>query len=337
MNTRPRILVPSDAKNLVDHQNVIADLGQTELQPIRFSVVITCFNQHAFIQAAVESALSQKHASKEIIVVDDGSTDGSTAALDRYANAVTLLKLSSNRGAVAARNHGAASARGEYLVFLDGDDVLRQSALTIYEELVAARRPRIILARIIWFSGTVPSLAEDLPERREFVEYPNLIDKDRSLDYCASAYVVAREDFERVGGWSPGIFHLDLVDLSSKLRMAGRALLVCSPATVLYRIHDSNTIHSVPPFLRMAHHLVSKEKACEYPGGRKRRFRQYAWMGGTVAFWIKRAVRAGHWKGAVHLAASGWAMVLAAVISRSIMRIRGRRPVETVAASIEGE
>jgi glycosyltransferase involved in cell wall biosynthesis len=324
----------SDVTNPVAPLANIAALGETELKSIRFSVIVTCFNQRDFIQAAVESALSQNHASKEVIVVDDGSTDGSTVVLDRYANALTLLKLSTNCGAITARNRGAASARGEYLVFLDGDDVLRQSALAVYEQLVATRRPRLILASTIWFSGTVPSPG-NLPENFAFVEYPNLFKKDRPIGFCASAYVVAREDFEYVGGWTPGIFHLDLVDLSSKLRMAGRTLLVRSPATVLYRIHDSNSIHSVPPFLRMAHHILSKEKAGEYPGGRKYLFRRYAWLGGTVAFWTKRAIRAGHWKGAVDLVASGWAMVFAAVISRSIAHIKGRRPIETVPAFIE--
>jgi glycosyltransferase involved in cell wall biosynthesis len=325
----------SSVTDPVDRVTDIAALCQIEPPPVRFSIVVTCFNQRNFIQAAVESVLSQNHAGKEVIVVDDGSTDGSTVVLDRYANAVTLLKLSTNCGAIAARNRGAALAKGEYLVFLDGDDVLRQSALAVYEQLVATRHPRLILASTIWFSGAVPSLPRDLPERFEFVEYPNLLKKDRPIGFCASAYVVAREDFEYVGGWTPGIFHLDLVDLSLKLRTAGRTLLVRSPATVLYRIHDSNSIHSVPPFLRMAHHILRKEKAGEYPGGQKHRFRRYAWLGGTVAFWTKRAIRDGHWKGAIHLAASGWAMVLAAVISRSIARIKGRQPVEILPASIE--
>ena len=86
---------------------------------IRFSIVITCYNQRHFIQDAVGSALLQRNPSKEIIVVDDGSSDGSVEILQQYGESIQLLKLASNRGALEARNQGAACAKGEYLAFLD--------------------------------------------------------------------------------------------------------------------------------------------------------------------------------------------------------------------------
>src|ERR1035437_2593989 len=105
------------------------DPAEAGVQVPQFSLVITFYNQRDFIRAAVESALSQNpNLSKEIIVVDDGSTDGSREVLEEYRDAVQLHLLPSNHGPLGARNHGAAQASGQYLVFLDGDDVLMPRA-----------------------------------------------------------------------------------------------------------------------------------------------------------------------------------------------------------------
>ena len=129
-----------------------------------FSVVIACYNQEGFVRQAVESALSQEYPSKEIIVVDDGSSDGTADVLNTFGESIILARLPINRGAVAARNHGASLASGEYLVFLDGDDVLMSRALEVYGRLITARCPKIIFGRSAKCYGEVPEVkTADLP------------------------------------------------------------------------------------------------------------------------------------------------------------------------------
>jgi glycosyltransferase involved in cell wall biosynthesis len=94
-----------------------------------FTIIIVCHNHEEFVREAVESALFQKHPNKEIIVVDDGSQDGTANVLQTFGDSIVFARLPENRGAGAARNHGASLAVGEYLVFLDGDDVLMSWAL----------------------------------------------------------------------------------------------------------------------------------------------------------------------------------------------------------------
>src|SRR5206468_9702625 len=89
-----------------------------------FSIIITSHNQANFIRNAVGSALAQTYADKEIIVVDDASSDGSQQTLEEYGDAIRLKKLDTNVGASRARNFGTAMAEGQFLVFLDGDDLL---------------------------------------------------------------------------------------------------------------------------------------------------------------------------------------------------------------------
>lgn len=85
--------------------------------------VIPCFNHGRFVAKAVESALGQIDADTHVVVVDDGSTDGTTpAACDGCAGDRVTVIHQPNTGLPGARNRGAREARGEYLVFLDADD-----------------------------------------------------------------------------------------------------------------------------------------------------------------------------------------------------------------------
>lgn len=298
---------------------------------MRFSVVITCYNQRHFIQAAVDSALAQNpRLATEVIVVDDGSTDGSRLVLDGYRDLVQLRPLPSNRGPIEARNYGATQAQGDYLVFLDGDDAFMPWALDVYERIIADRKPAVILATTRWFEGPIPTLKpEDAPHQIQFVEYQALLRKDRGAGLSASAYIVDRQAFRSVGGWSEGIFQLDLQDLSAKLGLMAM-VLICSPHTVFYRIHEGNSIHNVPTFIKNLYRLLGKEKAGEYPGGKEHKPDRRAWFGGLIAFWVTRAFRAGLYKDAAKLLLTGWAWVLAAVVRRATTIIRGRRPIETM-------
>ena len=299
---------------------------------MRFSIVVTCYNQADFIQAAVDSALTQPNRGIEILVVDDGSSDGSLEILERYGDSIRLVKLPENRGAIEARNQGAARATGEYLLFLDGDDVLTPWALDVYERIVTERRPKIILGPNVWFRGTVPPVKDsDVPQKIQFVDYRTFVAKDRPVGFNASTFVIERRAFHDAGGWSPGIFHLDCQELCTKLGVSGRMILIDSPPTAFYRIHATNSIHTVEPFLKMAHHLIDKERAGEYPGGSEHRFERRAWLGGLWFFWTKRAFRAGLYKDGIRLVASGWSMILAAIVRRTFAWITKPRPMETLA------
>lgn len=303
---------------------------------IRYSIVITCHNQAHFIRDAVESVLAQSYPSKEVIVVDDASCDDSLLVLREYEPAITLLHLPINQGASAARNRGSAAATGEYVIFLDGDDLITPWALNVYEWLITEHKPAVILSRARWFNGTVPALGAETPTELEFFEYPCLMTKDRSHGINIGAVVIDRLAFQSVGGWTPEIFHLDGQDLFAKLAYSGPAVVVNSSYTMLYRIHASNSIHSVPPFLKSAHLIIEREHAGIYPGGRHRRFERYARHGGTIVFCLKKALRAHLYMDALRLAISGRKMIIAAMIQKVLVRIRGRRPLQKSAFSMPG-
>jgi glycosyltransferase involved in cell wall biosynthesis len=86
------------------------------------SIIIPTYNSGNFLTESVESALNQDYPSIEVIVIDDGSTDSSIKLLDKYKGRITCV-TTSNRGAASARNTGILISKGEYIAFLDSDDI----------------------------------------------------------------------------------------------------------------------------------------------------------------------------------------------------------------------
>jgi glycosyltransferase involved in cell wall biosynthesis len=105
------------------------------------SVVISNYNYGRFLPDAIESALAQTYANLEIIVVDDGSTDSSKEVIDRYGKRVVAI-LKKNGGQASGYNAGFAASRGEYVCFLDADDMLEPT--TIAEAVEAFQDSRVV-------------------------------------------------------------------------------------------------------------------------------------------------------------------------------------------------
>lgn len=104
------------------------------------SVVLPVFNRVQVVARAIESVLAQSIQDFELIVVDDGSRDGTAALLAKQTDSrIRILTIPRNGGACAARNLGIGSARGELVCFLDSDDVYLPSKLAFVSDLFAAQ------------------------------------------------------------------------------------------------------------------------------------------------------------------------------------------------------
>lgn len=94
-----------------------------QMVPNLTSVIIPTRNRATMVHQAVESVLAQKNVALELIVVDDGSQDATPFVLASYADAVIRLRLDPSQGVSAARNAGILASRGEWIAFLDSDDL----------------------------------------------------------------------------------------------------------------------------------------------------------------------------------------------------------------------
>ena len=104
---------------------------------VRISVIIPAYNAESTLQEAVSSVLAQRFSEIEVVIVDDGSTDGTGAICDALADGDERVRVvhQPNRGVSAARNAGLARARGDYIAWLDSDDAMDE---TMLEKLYAA-------------------------------------------------------------------------------------------------------------------------------------------------------------------------------------------------------
>jgi glycosyltransferase involved in cell wall biosynthesis len=102
---------------------------------VKFSVVMPLFNKERFIREAVASVLGQRFTSFELIIVDDGSTDGSVRSIRDMIGGNCICLSQENRGVAAARNSGIRAANGEWIAFLDADDLWSERHLEVLDRL----------------------------------------------------------------------------------------------------------------------------------------------------------------------------------------------------------
>ena len=110
------------------------------------SLVIPVYNVESWLAECLESAVNQSAPFKEVVIINDGSTDSSIEICRSYVKKYGYFKLidQENQGLSAARNAGIKAASGEYIMFLDSDDWLRADSVKILEGLLEEGRPDVI-------------------------------------------------------------------------------------------------------------------------------------------------------------------------------------------------
>jgi glycosyltransferase involved in cell wall biosynthesis len=171
-------------------------------------VVIPLYNKKATIRKAVESILAQTYRDLHIYVIDDGSTDGSSAEVEAIGDPRITIVRQENAGPGAARNHGARLAEGPYVAFLDADDEWMPDHLEVAMAKLEAN-PECALFACSYFIGSERESRESrsrsmgitggisrLPSRMDAITMKYYV------DFCHSSCVVCRKDvFEAYGGY----------------------------------------------------------------------------------------------------------------------------------------
>lgn len=214
----------------------------TGLVPL-VSVITPCYNAAPFIAETIESVLGQTYPRVEYVVVDDGSTDGSSAVIERYAALITAVRLPENQGGSHARNHGARLARGTFLMFLDADDVIAPDTLA---SLVAAGRasPKAMAfcswRRLRWKRGAWCLEPADIPLPNPRADH--LRGWLEGVWVPPSAVLWRREVYERTGGWDETLTLLDDGDLMMRALAQGARLVRAGGGEAYYRAHEPSRL-----------------------------------------------------------------------------------------------
>jgi glycosyltransferase involved in cell wall biosynthesis len=114
------------------------------------SIIIPAYNAEEYISDTIESALTQTFSNVEVIVIDDGSTDGTKDIVGRFNDSRLRLLEADHRGAGAARNRGLRAAKGEYIQFLDSDDILSQDKIEAQLEVLMRSSDKKTIASCAW-------------------------------------------------------------------------------------------------------------------------------------------------------------------------------------------
>lgn len=199
-------------------------------EPERVSVVITVYNGAEYLGEAIESALGQTSGDVEVIVVDDGSDDGSHEVAAQYP--VVLERSPERRGIGAARNLAVARATGSFLTFLDADDRFPPDKLAV--QLEVFRRDHtvdVVYGEVVEFVSPDVS-AEDAARIRPPVA--------RSHARLSGVMLVRREAFDRVGPWTEGLKVGTGVDWYMRSAEAGLRTVILDHVMLERRLHLSN-------------------------------------------------------------------------------------------------
>jgi glycosyltransferase involved in cell wall biosynthesis len=188
------------------------------------SVVIPAFNARRFIGEALDSVLAQTVLPRQVIVVDDGSVDGTAEVVRRYAPRVTLLQQD-NAGNAAARNRGVAAADGARLAFLDADDTW--CAADKLERQAAALDVDPTLDMVF---GLMVQYEERMATLREPQRAP-----------VAGAMLIRRASFDRVGPFREVLRLGVFIEWYARARDRGLVELVLPVVVLRRRVHDDNT------------------------------------------------------------------------------------------------
>ena len=266
----------------------------------KVSVVIPCYNQARFLGEAIRSVLCQGYTDLEIIVVDDGSEDGTEEVASGYAKEDPRVRLirQENRGLAAARNRGLAEAGGEYVVFLDSDDRLVSEALEVgVRELEAHPGCAFVsgICRKITADGSIVPGWEQFRVRDD--PYLELL---RSCPVYVPAVMYRRSVFDAVGDFDTSYKAAEDYDLY--YRILERFSVYCHDTVVAeIRRHEANMTRDRTLMLKynMAALRSQRKRVKEdarykdaYKAG-ERLWRD--WHGAPVANQVRAHLREGRW------------------------------------------
>lgn len=170
------------------------------------SVIIPCYNNQNTIVETIQSVIKQTHKSIELIIVNDGSIDGSLQKISEFITNQANIKLinQANQGPSASRNNGAEFANGKYLVFLDADDLLHE---TYVEKCVAyfEKNPK---------TNIVYSNAEFFEAKTGKWKLPNFkIDKFLVINSIPIFATIRTEHFKDVKGFDTNLHFMEDMEL----------------------------------------------------------------------------------------------------------------------------
>jgi glycosyltransferase involved in cell wall biosynthesis len=208
------------------------------------SIIIPCYNAEQWLAQAVACCVNQTYRPLEIIIIDDGSTDGSLQQIHQLAQQhpdLIRYETGANRGGCAARNRGTELAQGEFLLFFDADDLLEPETIAGEIETLAERTD--VIAACPWWSIEWDGVAWQRFDHRYAQVSDPLFGELKYGDYLpAPALLWHRSILAALGGWDETLWANQDGDLRLRARLSGYEFVYSARGGFIYRRHSINSI-----------------------------------------------------------------------------------------------
>lgn len=210
----------------------------------KISVVIPNYNYAKYVSRAIDSVLAQTYLNTEIVVVDDGSKDESHAILDGYGDRIKLLKQQ-NQGVSMARNSGVASSSGEFVAFLDADDIwLPEKLERQMQKFFDDEEIGLVHCSMTFIDPDDEVCGENRDGKQGWLATDIIRLKAGAVIGAGSTALVKRSVFEKVEGFDRRL--TTAADWEFCYRVAvNHKIGFVEESLVLYRIHNSNMHNNV--------------------------------------------------------------------------------------------
>jgi glycosyltransferase involved in cell wall biosynthesis len=291
---------------------------------IIFSVIIATYNREKYVRLAIDSVLSQTYKKFELIVVDDGSTDGTWAIIRSYGDKIRYLQKK-NEGSEATFRKGVSIAIGRYMAFLDSDDYFLPDALASYAAIIEhANNPPVVMGCMQRFRGEerITQISEAAGEIG-YYRVKDYFSKTMGMGLAQSIIVMRKDTFEEVNaviGINGKYIYINDYNLMLQSGMFSPCCVVDHPVTVAYRQHDTQNSLKVDKMSGGVLDLIQMVKRGTCYGGTKRTFDKYAYLAGPILEWTEKSWKTKNVKMAIRLLLDGWPMVLAGILKKSRTR-----------------
>lgn len=216
------------------------------MQPL-VSIIIPIYNAELFLAETIECTLKQSYQNTELILIDDGSKDGSYEIAKRYENNKITVVKQANKGASAARNHGIALAKGEYIQFLDADDFLHPEKIE-HQINVLNSYSDLHLIGGTWqrFVKNLDDLYGDIaPETQGEIQYFNkvnwLINRPMMIPHT---WLVSKKLISIAGPWNEEITLNDDGEFFYRVIAASSGVVIARKAATYYRSFNNASLSS---------------------------------------------------------------------------------------------
>ena len=209
---------------------------------MKISVVIPTFNRISLVARAIDSVLKQSLNPYEIIVVDDGSDDGTSEMIQNNYKSIKLIQQQNN-GVSAARNNGIKHAKGDWIALLDSDDEWTEKKLeNQVDRLIKTPEYDFCHTNEIWIRNGVR-----VNQRKKHEKYGGYI-FDKCLDICRispSSVLFRKNILDHVGWFDDQLPVCEDYDLWLRITAEYRILFIDDPLIIKYGGHDDQLSHGV--------------------------------------------------------------------------------------------